>query len=38
MNTVLKHLLALSVTALALQAQAASYTAIVPAKSSVAFS
>jgi polyisoprenoid-binding protein YceI len=38
MNTVLKHLLALSVTALALQAQAAPYTAIVPAKSSVAFS
>ena len=38
MNTVLKHLLALSVTALALQAQAAPYTAIVPAKSSVTFS
>ncbi len=38
MNTLLKTLLALSATALAVQAQAAPYTAIVPAKSSVTFS
>ena len=38
MNTVLKTLLALSVSALALQAHAAPYQAIVPAKSSVTFS
>ena len=38
MNTVLKTLLALSATALGLQAQAAPYQAIVPAKSSVTFS
>ncbi|PUE50371.1 polyisoprenoid-binding protein [Limnohabitans sp. 2KL-1] len=38
MNTVLKNLLVLSASALALQAQAVPYTAIVPAKSSVTFS
>jgi polyisoprenoid-binding protein YceI len=38
MNTILKNLLALTATALALQAQAAPYQSIVPAKSSVTFS
>jgi polyisoprenoid-binding protein YceI len=38
MNTVLKTLLALTATALGLQAQAAPYQSIVPAKSSVTFS
>ena len=38
MNTILKKLLALTATALALQAQAAPYQSIVPAKSSVTFS
>jgi polyisoprenoid-binding protein YceI len=37
MNTVLKNLLALSATALALQVQAAAYQSIVPAKSGVTF-
>lgn len=37
MHTVLKTLLAMSATALALQAQAAPYQTIVPAKSSVTF-
>lgn len=37
MHTVLKNLIALSATALALQAQAAPYQSIVPAKSSVTF-
>jgi polyisoprenoid-binding protein YceI len=37
MNTILKTLLALSGTALALQVQAAPYQSIVPAKSSVTF-
>jgi polyisoprenoid-binding protein YceI len=38
MNTILKNLLALTATALALQAQAAPYQSIVPSKSSVTFS
>ena len=38
MNTILKNLLVLTATALALQAQAAPYQSIVPAKSSVTFS
>lgn len=37
MSTVLKSLLALSATALALQVQAAPYQSIVPAKSSISF-
>ena len=38
MKTALKHIVALSALALAMQAQAAPYQSIVPAKSSVTFS